>query len=158
MAIRVGAGFFILALFLSALFDPRIRLLHVLQALIYITIIILTARNSSFGFGAGCAIALLWNYTNLFVTSFIAEGLRFLWLFVQTGRLKHPDLLVAVIASAGHFLMIGACITGFILLRPRTKEWVQFLSGGIISVLYFALIIVTTGPQYVGLLRRVFHL
>jgi hypothetical protein len=34
-ASMVGAGFFIFALLLSAVFDPKIRLLHALQALIY---------------------------------------------------------------------------------------------------------------------------
>jgi len=116
LAIRIGAGFFIFALLLSAVFDPKIRLLHVLQALIYIVVSVLTGRQSPFGFGAGFAIAVLWNYTNLVITSFITEGMRFLWLFVQTGRLKHPDLLVAVVAAAGHFAMIGVrcriCSTG----------------------------------------------
>jgi hypothetical protein len=34
-SILIGAGFVIFALFVSAVFDPKIRLLHTLQALIY---------------------------------------------------------------------------------------------------------------------------
>jgi hypothetical protein len=68
-SVLVGAGLFIFALSLSAVFDPRIRLLHVLQALIYIAVIVLTRKTSAWGFGAGCVIALFWNYINLFVTS-----------------------------------------------------------------------------------------
>jgi len=156
-AIGIGAGLFILALAAAAVFDPRIRLLHALQSLIYVAVIVLTRRRSAFGFGAGFSIAALWNYTNLFVTSFVAEGLHVLWLFMRTGRLKHPDLLVAAVAAGGHFLIIAACIAGFALLRPRANAWLRFVAGSIIAVLYFAAIIVTTGPQYVGLLRRVFH-
>jgi hypothetical protein len=32
----------------------------------------------------------------------------------QTGQLHRPDLVVAVIAAAGHFLMIVACVVGFL--------------------------------------------
>ena len=58
-SILVGSGCFIFALFLSAVFDPKIRLLHTLQALIYFAVIVLTRRNSAWGFGAGCIIAAI---------------------------------------------------------------------------------------------------
>jgi antibiotic biosynthesis monooxygenase (ABM) superfamily enzyme len=51
VAIVVGAGLFIAALLLSAVFEPRIRLLHLLQALIYVAVIVLTRRGSAWGFG-----------------------------------------------------------------------------------------------------------
>ena len=108
----VGAGFFSFALVLSAVFDPRIRLLHALQALIYVAVIILTRRGSSWGFGAGCLIAAFWNYTNLFVTTFIRAGLEQLATLIHTGQLHRPDLVVAVVAAAGHFLMIVAVSSG----------------------------------------------
>ena len=157
-SIGAGAGFFLFALILSAVFDPSIRVLHTLQALIYVAVILLTRQKSPWGFGAGFATALLWNYTNLFFTSFIKDGWRYLCLLVETGRLKHPDLLVAVVAAGGHFVMIAACIAGFALLRPGARLWLRFVAGGIIAILYFVAIIITTGPQYVPLLRRVFHL
>jgi hypothetical protein len=53
-SILLGAGFFIFALFLSAVFDRTIRVLHALQALIYVAVILLTRRSNSWGFGAGC--------------------------------------------------------------------------------------------------------
>ena len=105
-SILVGAGLFICALVVSAIFDPSIRVLHALQALIYVAVIILTRRGSSWGFGAGCFIAAFWNYTNLFVTTFIRAGLGQLMTYRPTGQLHRPDLVVAVIAAAGHFLMI----------------------------------------------------
>lgn len=39
------------------------------------------------GFGAGCVIAILWNYTNLFVTTFIESGMRELFSLFRTGEL-----------------------------------------------------------------------
>jgi hypothetical protein len=152
----VGAGFFIFALLLSAIFDPRIRVLHALQTLIYVAVIILTRRGSAWGFGGGCLIAAFWNYTNLFVTTFIRAGLEQFATLIHTGQLQRPDLLVAVIAAAGHFLMIVACVVGFLRTRPNLRRWGQFFGGGILAVAYLVVIIVTTGPQYIGLLKRVF--
>jgi hypothetical protein len=158
VSILAGAGFFIFALFLSAVFDPKIRLLHALQALIYVTVIWLTRRNSAWGFGAGCIVAMFWNYINLFVTTFIKAGLQQLSILLRTGQLHRPDLLIAVIAAAGHFLLIIACFAGFLRLRPELKHWGQFVAGGVLAVGYFAFIIITTGPQYIGLLKRAFHM
>jgi hypothetical protein len=152
----VGAGSFIFALVLSAVFDPSIRVLHALQALIYVAVIILTRRDSAWGFGAGCSIAAFWNYTNLFVTTFIRAGLEQLMTLLQTGQLHRPDLVVAVIAAAGHFLMIVACVVGFFRTGPNLRRWGQFFGGGMLAVAYFVSIIFTTGPQYIGLVKRAF--
>jgi hypothetical protein len=157
-SILVGAGFFIVALVLSAVFDPSIRVLHALQALIYVAVIILTRRGSAWGFGAGCLIAAFWNYINLFVTTFIRVGLEQLMTLVRTGQLQRPDLLVAVIAAADHFLMIGACLVGFLRTGPNPRRWGQFVGGGVLAVAYLVAIIFTTGPQYIGLMKRVFGL
>jgi hypothetical protein len=156
--VLVGAGFFIFALFLSAVFDPRIRLLHMLQAFIYIAVIVLTRKTSAWGFGAGCIIALFWNYINLFVTTFFKAGLQQLSILLQTGQLHRPDLLIAVIAVAAHFLLITACLAGFLRTRPGARAWGRFMAGGALAIGYFVAIIITTGPQYVGLLKRVFRL
>lgn len=157
-SIVIGAGFFIFALFLSAVFDPKIRVLHVLQAIPYVTVIVMTRRNSAWAFGAGCFLAALWNYTNLFVTTFIAAGLHQFAAMFSTGRLPRPDLAIAVVAAGGHFLMILACLWGFLRTRPNSKQWLQFLAGGVLSIVYFIAIIFTTGPQYIPLVKRVFHL
>src|SRR5262245_18194053 len=89
--ILVGSLFFIFALVLSAVFDPKIRVLHTLQALIYVAVILLTRRNSAWGFGAGCIVAAFWNYINLFITNFIKSGLQQLLILLQTGQLYRPD-------------------------------------------------------------------
>ena len=158
VSILAGAGFFIFALFLSAVFDPTIRLLHTLQALIYVGVIVLTRTNSAWGFGAGCTIAAFWNYINLFVTTFIKAGLQQFSILFRTGQMERPDLMIAVIAAAGHFLLIVACLAGFLRMRPDLKRWGQFIGGGALAVGYFVLIIITTGPQYIDLLKRLFHL
>ena len=156
-SIVVGAGFFIFALIVLAIFDPTIRVLHTLQALLYIAVIVLTRKGSAWGFGAGCVIAAFWNYINLFITTFIKGGLQELSRLLQTGQLHRPDLLIAVIAAGGHFLLIIACLAGFLRTQPRVRRWSEFIGGGIVAVAYLVVIIVTTGPQYINLLKRVFR-
>jgi hypothetical protein len=153
-SILIGAGFFIFALVLSAVFDPKIRVLHTLQALIYIVVIVLTRRRSAWGYGAGFVIAALWNYINLFVTTFIRNGLEQLLLSLRTAQLHRPDLILALIAAGGHFLMIVACFAGFLRTRPGLRQIAQFAGGGILAVAFFVAIIYTTGPQYIGVLKK----
>ena len=158
VSILTGAACFLFALILSAVFDPTIRLLHALQALIYIGVIVLTRRNNAWGFGAGFLISGFWNYINLFVTTFIKAGLDQLVTLLQTGELQRPDLLIAVVAAGGHFLLLAACVAGFLRTRPKAVQWGQFVAGGVIAIAYFVAIIVATGPQYIELLRRFFRL
>src|SRR5688572_18961303 len=129
LSILAGAGSFIFALVLSSVFDPRIRVLHTLQALIYIVVIVLTRRNSAWGFGAGCIIAMFWNYINLFVNTFFKAGVQQLSTLLRTGQLPRSDLLIAVIAVAGHFLLILACVAGFLRTRPGIRRWGEFAAG-----------------------------
>ena len=63
--IWVGAGLFVIALYVSAVFDPTIRLLHALQSLIYVAVIMLVRGNSPWGYGAGCFISGFWNSMNV---------------------------------------------------------------------------------------------
>jgi hypothetical protein len=154
----IGAGLFIFALFLSAVYEPRIRVLHALQALIYVAVVVLARRKSAWGYGAGFVISSFWNYINLFVTTFIRAGVLQLLEFFETGRITRPDLALSLIAATGHFLLIAACLIGFLKTRPTAREWGQFVGGGVLAVAYFILIIVIAGPQYIPLLRRVFGL
>jgi hypothetical protein len=157
-SIVIGAGLFIFALVLSAVYEPRIRVLHALQALIYFAVVALARKNSPWGYGAGFVISAFWNYINLFVTTFIRAGVEQLIAFFETGRIARPDLALSLIAASGHFLLIQACLVGFLRSGPRTREWAQFVGGGVLAVAYFIVVIITTGPQYIPLLRRVFGL
>lgn len=153
--IWIGAGLFVVALFASAVLDPTIRLLHALQALIYVAVSVLARRNSPWGYGAGCFVSAFWNSVNLIVTSFVADGLLELVLLLQTGQLGRPDLLVAVVAFTGHCLLIVACLVAFLHVPRRRRDWFHFVGGGIAAISYFILIIVITGRQYIDLLEQV---
>ena len=150
---------FIFILALSAVYDRSIRVLHAFQALIYVAVVTLALRRSAWGYGAGCIIAVFWNWTNIIHTTFIANGLRELAHAIQTGRVNRPDQLIAVVAAAAHFALIGACLAGYFRIKPRGSwEPMKFFAGGLIAVGYFAGIVILFGPQYIPLLRRVFRI
>src|SRR5258708_36425336 len=116
---------FVVALAASVFFDPSIWVLHALQALIYIGVMVLAQRASPLGFGAGVAVALLWNGANLFATGFIAAALHTLRTVLSTGHMLRPVLLLVLVGAAGHFLMIAGCIACFFRSSPGRRQWAR---------------------------------
>src|ERR1700722_13308509 len=83
--IPIGAGIFLVALAVSAVAVPQLRLLHLLQAFIYIAIVILARRNNVYALGAGFTIAAAWNCLEFFGPHLIQTGAVLLWSFLHTG-------------------------------------------------------------------------
>jgi len=131
LSIPIGVLFFISALTGSAIVVPQLRLLYLLQALIYVTIIILTRRNSPWGFGVAVFTSTAWNCLTLFVTHLFIAGAMLLWSFIRTGHLIRPDTVMVFIASLAHFLLIVACLAAFFRLRPGKKQRYHFFAGGL---------------------------
>jgi len=146
-SILLGVGLFILALALSAAFVPQLRLLHFFQALIYVVLIILTRRNSAWGFGVGVFIAAAWNSLNLFVTHLFQAGAGQFWSLLHTGHVSRPDTLMVVVGGVGHFVLIIGCMAGFLQQRPSAKHWGQFVGGGLLALAYLGMIVATTAPR-----------
>jgi hypothetical protein len=147
LSILIGVLLFILALVGSAIVVPQLRFLHLLQLLIYVAIIILTRRNSPWGFGVAVFIAVSWNCLNLFVTHLFMAGAAVLWSFIRTGHLTRPETAMVFIGSLAHFLLIVACMAAFLRLRPGKKQWYHFFIGGLLVLVYMALIIVIAAPR-----------
>jgi hypothetical protein len=147
VSIPIGVALFLFALAVSAFFVPQLRLLHVLQAMIYVAVLVLTRRNSPWGFGIGVIIPTAWNCLNLFVTHLFQAGARQFWSLLHTGNVSRPDTMMVTVGVVAHFLLIIACIAGFIQLRPRRKDWGQFFAGGFLAMAYFALIIAIARPR-----------
>src|ERR1700757_1051054 len=89
--ILVGASFFILVLAISAYWEADIRGPHFLQAWMYIATIVLSFRRSRWGYFIGLSAAGLWDYTNIFATTFLYNGLQRLSEWIHTGQLQRPD-------------------------------------------------------------------
>jgi hypothetical protein len=157
--ILVGSGIFVFGLVVSAVFAPEWRLLHALQALIYVAVVVLTRRKSAYGFGAGVAVAVFWNSIGIFAATFFLDGVQDLWAAIRTGSAPRPDLLLQLLAFGGHLLIIVACLVGFFRTRPGIRRWGQFVAGGVLAIGYFAAIVFAAGPpSAVALFRRVFGL
>jgi hypothetical protein len=147
VSILVGGGLFLLALAGSAVIIPQLRLLHLLQALIYVAVFILTRRNSPWGFGAGTIIAIAWNSLSIFITHLFQAGVGQFWIFLHGDHITRPDTLMVTIGGIGHFILIIACVAGFLELRPTRRNWAQFFGGAFLVLAYMALIIATTAPR-----------
>src|SRR5438132_3390151 len=70
LLIFIGGCLFIFVLWLSAYFEPDIRWLHFFQSWMYLAAIWLSVRRSRWGYFIGVSAAGLWDYVNIFVTTF----------------------------------------------------------------------------------------
>ena len=137
-SIVLGSAVFVLALAVSAFFEPQWRVLHFLQALIYVAVVVLTRRRSAWGFGAGVFIAVFWNVLVLFRSPLGHEAI--------SGNALRPDVLIQLLAACGHMLIIVACLVGFWQIRPAARQWGQFVAGGLLAIGYLLLMAFTLGP------------
>ncbi len=158
-AIAVGSAMFVFGLAFSAVLLPKWRVLHVLQALIYVAVVLLTRRKNAGGFGAGLAVAVFWNSLLMFVTTVARDGIRELGTLARTGHTQHPDLLLSLFVACGHVLIIVGCIFGFARMHRAARQWLQLLAGGVAAVVYLIAIVFVFGPpEAVALMKHVFGL
>jgi len=156
--ILVGATFFIFVLGLSALWEADIRWLHFFQAWMYLATILWSFRRSRWGYFIGISAAGLWDYTNVFATTFLYNGLESLSKWIHTGHLERPDLLIAIPAWLSNFLVIVGCAWGY--LRLREKSWSdvgQLVLTFALTTGFFALDMYLFQPRYLGIFPRLLH-
>src|SRR5690242_8642360 len=92
--ILIGGCSFILVLAISAFWEADIRWLHFFQAWMYVATIWLALRRNRWGYFIGLSAASLWNYANIFATTFFFNGLKQLSLSAHMRHLERPDLLI----------------------------------------------------------------
>jgi hypothetical protein len=145
--IYLGAALFLLALLLAAVLVPDLRILHSLQALIYVAVIVLARRNSIWGYGAGFSIAILWNAMGLFITHLIQAGAIAFWLLLRTGHAEQLVPMTVALGGVGHFILIFATILAASHLNAENRKWWKFAGGSALSVAYFALLVAFFKPH-----------
>jgi hypothetical protein len=145
--IPIGAVLFVVALTVSAVVVPQLRLLHTLQALIYVAVVILARRNSAWAFGAGVTISVVWNSLNLFVTHLMQAGAIAIWSFLKTGQVQRLDTMMVTVGGIGHFILVAACLAAFLQLGTDSVKWRKFVGGGVVTLAYFALIVAIARPR-----------
>ncbi len=145
--IDTGAALFIVALTVSAVMVPQLRLLHTLQALIYVAVMVLTRRNSAWGFGAAFFIAVLWNSFSLFVTHLILVGAAAFWSLLRTGHVEQFVPMMVALGGLGHFILIIASVWALLRHNTENKKWWKFVGGGAAAIAYFVLIVAMARPR-----------
>ena len=156
--ILLGASFFIVVLAVSAYWEADIRWLHFVQAWMYLATIVLSFRRSRWGYFLGISAAGLWDYTNIFATTFLYNGLQRLSEWIHTGHLQRPDLLIAIPAWLSNFAVIVGCVWGYV--RLRDKSWcdaVRFVLTFAVTTGFFALDMYLFQPRYLGIFPRLLH-
>jgi hypothetical protein len=144
--IPIGAALFLVALMVSALMVPQLRLLHLLQALIYVAVVILARRNNVFALGAGFTIAVAWNCLEIFGPHLMQAGAVMFWSFLHRGRVQHLETMMVPIGGIGHFILIFACLAA-LNRATGSKKWWKFLAGGVLVLGYFAAIVAIARPR-----------
>ena len=156
--ILVGGCIFVLVLAVSAVWEADIRWLHFFQAWMYIAAMALAVRRNRWGYFIGLSAAGLWDYTSLFANTFFFNGLQQLVLWIQSGLLKRPDLLIAVPAWFSNFLVVTGCIWGYVRLPGKsTGDLVWFVVTFALTMGFFALDMAIFQPRYLGLFPRLLH-
>ena len=143
----IGAALFLVALLGSAIAIPGLRILHVLQALIYIAVIVLARRNSAWGYGAGFAIAIVWNGMNFFLTRAMQADAVSLWSSLQSGQVPQLVPMSVLLGAAAHFILIAAALFALTRHNTEARKWLKFAGGGVLSIAYFALIVAFARPH-----------
>src|SRR5215475_13422016 len=121
--IYLGATLFLVALLVSAIVVPELRLLNLMQALIYVAVIVFARRNSAWGFGAGFAIAIVWNVLSLFVTHFMQAGAVAFWSSLRTRRVEQFVPMMVALGWIGHFILIFATVLALLFQNAETGKW-----------------------------------
>ena len=154
----MGAAAFIGALFASAWWEADIRWLHFFQAWMYVATIVLSWSRNRWGYFIGIGAAAFWNYTNLFVTSFLRAGLNQAAILLHTGRLARPDLFISVPAWIGNLILILGCVLAYIQLsvKSRTDAW-KLATACVGTTAYFGLIMALFQPRYLRLFPALLH-
>ena len=159
LGIVLSACMFIFALAVSAYFEPDIRVLHLLQALMYVFVIIFARHHSKWAYCVGFSIGAFWNYVAIFVNNFVLSGLVTLSLLVAGKQITNAGALIALPAALGNCGMIIFCIWAYIRLRGKSWRDAGILAASaFLSTGYFAVIVVLTAPKFLPLFRRAFHI
>lgn len=145
--IPIGAGLFVIALTGSAIVVPQLWFLHMLQAMIYIAVVILGRRGNVFALGAGITIAIVWNSLELFGPHNMQRGMVLFWSFLRNGQGRQFDTMLVPLGGLGHCILLAACTFAFFEQEKSRRSWWKLIAGGVIVLAYFALIVVIALPR-----------
>lgn len=158
VVILIGGCVFIFVLGVSAYWESDIRWLHFFQAWMYVGAMTLSLRGSRWGHFIGLSAAGLWDYTNLFATTFFFNGLQQLGQWAHAGRLARPDLLIAVPAWFSNLLVVLGCMWAY-SRRPEKPlgDAGRLLLTFALTTAFFAADMAVFQPRYLSIFPRLLH-
>jgi hypothetical protein len=153
--ILIGACVFIFLLGLSAYWEAGIRWLHFFQAWMYVGTIMLSLRGSRWGQFIGFSVGGLWDYANVFATTFFYNGLQQLSQCLHTGHLARPDLLIAVPAWLSNLLVVLGCVWAYSRqTEKRLGDIGKLFLTFALATGFFAADMALFQPRYLGIFPR----
>ena len=153
-----GAIIFIGVLFISAYWERDIRWLHFLQSWMYLAAIALMLRGSRWGYFIGTGAALFWDYVNVFVTTFLKNGLAQTHLLVHTGHMTRPDQFLSVPGWFGNLaVIVGSVVAYAATPRKQRGDVLRFGFASLATTLFFALTMYLCQPRYLALFPASLH-
>jgi hypothetical protein len=156
--ILTGGVCFIFVLALSAYWEADIRWLHFFQAWMYVAAILLSLRGSRWGNFTGVSAAGLWDYMNIFGTTFFLNGLQQLSSWVHTGHLPRPDIFIAVPAWFSNLLVVVGCVWAYLGQPVKSARDIRsFLVSFILTTGFFAADMAVFQPRYLAIFGRLLH-
>jgi len=156
--ILIGGCCFILVLGISAFWEADIRWLHFFQAWMYIATIALSLRRSRWGHFIGISAAGLWDYANIFATTFFFNGLQQLYQWIHTGHLERPDLLIAVPAWCANLIVVIGCVWAYTRLPMKSPgDAGRLLVAFALTTAFLALDMALFQPRYLAIFPRLLH-
>jgi len=156
--ILIGGCFFVLVLGISAVWEADIRWLHFFQAWMYIATMVLGLRRNRWGYFIGVSAAGLWDYANIFATTFFFNGLQQLPQWIHTGHLARPDLFIAVPAWFSNLFIVVGCAWAYSRLPTKSLgDAARFVIAFVLTTAFFALDMALFQPRYLGLFPRMLH-
>ena len=156
--ILFGGSVFVTVLAISAYWEKDIRWLHFFQAWMYIAAMALSVRGDRWGHFIGVSAAGLWDYTNIFATTFFFNGLEQLSIWVRTGHIARPDILIAVPAWFSNLLVVAGCLWAYSQRREKPRSDIgRFLITFVLTTGFFALDMAIFQPRYLSIFPRLLH-
>jgi hypothetical protein len=142
----------------SAYWEADIRWLHFFQAWMYVATIVLSLRRSRWGYFIGFSAAGVWDYANIFATTFFFNGLQQLSKWAQTGHLARPDLLISVPAWFSNLAVVMGCLWAYSRQPEKSPVDIgKLLLTFVLTTGFFASDMALFQPRYLALFPRMLH-
>jgi hypothetical protein len=124
----------------------------------YIAAMVLSFMGNRWGHFIGVSAAGLWDYTNIFVTTFFLNGLQQLFEWIHKGHLPRPDIFIAVPAWFANLLVIVGCLWAYARLPAKPySDIFRFLIAFAGTTGFFAVDMAVFQPRYLAIIPRLLH-